>query len=139
MEVWQTSNHWKTVLEAFKLIYAHKTKESITSQTLGPLIFWWIINSVICNGKSTIHYLFNRSEAISSMSDKKIAENVPKNSKIDGSSISSPPSLSRTYLKVYNIFVTLNLIKKVLSNLDFLKVSGSDCIPMIVLRKSGAN
>ena len=73
------------------------------------------------------------------MSDKKIAENVPKNSKIDGSSISSPPSLSRTYLKVYNIFVTLNFIKKVLSNLDFLKVSGSDCIPMIVLRKSGAN
>ena len=73
------------------------------------------------------------------MPDKKIAENVSKNSNIDGSSISSPPSLSRTYLKVYNIFVTLNLIKKVLSNIDFLKVSGSDCIPMIVPRKSGAN
>ena len=36
----QASNHCKRVLEAAKLAYAIKTKESITSQKLGPQDFW---------------------------------------------------------------------------------------------------
>ena len=36
----QASNHCKRVLEAAKLAYANKTKESITSQKLGSLGFW---------------------------------------------------------------------------------------------------
>ena len=36
----QASNHCKRVLEAAKLAYANKTKESITSQKLGSCDFW---------------------------------------------------------------------------------------------------
>ena len=36
----QASNRWKRVLEAAKLAYANKTKESITSQKLGSHDFW---------------------------------------------------------------------------------------------------
>ena len=36
----QASNHCKRVLEAAKLVYANKTKESITSQKLGFCDFW---------------------------------------------------------------------------------------------------
>ena len=35
----QASNHCKRVLEAVKLAYANKTKESITSEKLGSLDF----------------------------------------------------------------------------------------------------
>ena len=36
----QASNYCKRVLEAAKLAYANKTKESITSQKLGSHDFW---------------------------------------------------------------------------------------------------
>ena len=42
----QASNRCKSVLEAAKLAYANKTKESITSQKLGSRDFWRIANSV---------------------------------------------------------------------------------------------
>ena len=50
----QASNHCKRVLEAAKLAYANKTKESITSQKLGSWDFWQIANSVLNKGKSAI-------------------------------------------------------------------------------------
>ena len=40
----QASNLWKRVLEAAKLTYASKTKESITSQKRGSRDFWQIAN-----------------------------------------------------------------------------------------------
>ena len=43
----QASSCCKSVLEAFKLAYANKTKESITSQKLGCQGFWQIANSVL--------------------------------------------------------------------------------------------
>ena len=43
----QASNHCKRVLEAAKLAYANKTKESITSQNLGSQDFWQIASSVL--------------------------------------------------------------------------------------------
>ena len=46
------SNCWKKVLEAAKLAYANKTKESITFQKLVSQDFWWIANSVLKEGKS---------------------------------------------------------------------------------------
>ena len=54
----QASNCWKRILEAAKLIYANKTKESITSQKIGSLDFWQINNSVLNKSKSAIP-LFN--------------------------------------------------------------------------------
>ena len=52
----QASNHCKRVLEAAKLAYANKTKESITSQKLGSRDFWQIANSVLNKGKSAIQW-----------------------------------------------------------------------------------
>ena len=47
----QASNRCKRVLEAAKLAYATKTKESITSQKFGPRDFWRIATSVLNKGK----------------------------------------------------------------------------------------
>ena len=66
----QASNCCKRVLEAVKLRYANKTKESITSQKLGPWDFLQIANSVLNKGKSAIAPLFNSLEVLSSASDK---------------------------------------------------------------------
>ena len=66
----QASNRCKRVLEAAKLAYANKTKESITSQKLDSCDFWQIANSVLNKGKSVISPLFNGPEVLSSASDK---------------------------------------------------------------------
>ena len=88
----EASNHCKSVLEAVKLAYANKTKESITSQNLGSCDFWRIANSVLNKGKSAIPSLFNGPEVLSSASDKAklFAENFSKNSNLDDSGISFP-------------------------------------------------
>ena len=66
----QASNHCKRVLEAAKLAYANKTKESITSQKLGSRDFWRIAESILNKGRSAIPPLFNGPEGLSSASDK---------------------------------------------------------------------
>ena len=65
----QASNRCKRVLEAAKLTYANKTKESITSQKLGSQDFWRIANSVLNSGESAVPPLFNDPEVLSSASD----------------------------------------------------------------------
>ena len=60
----QASNRCKRVLEAAKLAYATKTKESITSQKLGSQDFWQIVNSVLNKSKSAISPLFNRPKVL---------------------------------------------------------------------------
>ena len=65
----QARNCCKMVLEAAKLAYANKIKESITSQKLGCRDFWRIANSVLNKGKSATP-LFNSPEVLSSASDK---------------------------------------------------------------------
>ena len=99
------SNHCKRVLEAVKLAYTNKTKESITSQKLGSLEFWQIANSVLNKGKSAIPSLFNGLEVLSSASYKAklFAENSSKNSNLDDSSISLPVFPLRSNLKLRNI------------------------------------
>ena len=98
----QASNCCKRVLEAAKLAYANKTKESITSQKLGSRDFWRIANSVLNKGKSVIPPLFNGLEVLSFASDKAklFAENFSKNSNLDDSDISLPVFPSKTNLKL---------------------------------------
>ena len=110
----QASNRCKRVLEAAKLTYANKTKESITSQKNGSCHFWRIANSVLSKGKSAILPLFNGPEVLSSASDKAklFAENFSKNSNLDDSGISLPVFSSRTNLKLHNISVTTLLAKR---------------------------
>ena len=132
----QASNHCKRVLEAAKLAYATKTKESITSQKLGSRDFWQIANSVLKKGKSAIPPLFNEPEVLSSASDKAklFAKNFSKNSNLDDSGISLPVFPCRTNLKLHNISITPKMVKKAITNLDSSKASGPDCIPVVVLK-----
>ena len=132
----QASNRCKRVLEAAKLAYANKRKESITSQKLGSCDFWQIANSVLNKGKSAILPLFNRLEVLSSASDKAklFAENFSLNSNLDDSGVSLPVFSSRTNLKLHNISVTPKTVRKVVMNLDLSKASGPDCIPVVVLK-----
>ena len=103
----QASNHCKRVLEAAKLAYANKTKESNTSQKLDSPGFWQIANSVLGNfWKSTL----------------------------DDSGISLLAFPSRTNLKLHNLSLTPKMVKKVIMNLDLSKASGPDCIPVVVLK-----
>ena len=134
----QASNRCKRVLEAAKLAYATKTKESIISQKLGSRDFWRIANSVLNKGKSAIPPLFNRPEVLSSASDKAklFAKNFSKNSNLDDSGISLPVFPSRTNLRLHSISITPNMIKKVIMNFDSSKASGHDCIPVVVLKNS---
>ena len=131
----QASNRCKKVLDAAKLAYANKTKESITSQKLGSHDFWRIANSVLNKGKSAISPLFNDPEVLSSACDKAklFAENFSMNSNLDDSGISLPVFPSRTNLKLHNIDVTPKMVKTVIMNLDLSKASGPDCIPVVVL------
>ena len=128
----QAINRCKRVLEAAKLEYATKTKESITSQKLCSRDFRRIADSVLSRGKSHIPPLFNGPEVLSSASDKArlFAENVSKNSNLDDSGISLPVFPSRTNLKLHNISITLKMVKKVITNLDSSKASGPDGIPV---------
>ena len=62
----QASNRCKRILKGTKLAYANKTKESITSQKLGPCEFWRIANSVLNKDKSALPPLVNIAEMLSS-------------------------------------------------------------------------
>ena len=132
----QASNHCKMVLEAAKLAYANKTKESITSQKLGSCDFWRIANRVLNKGKSAIPPLLNRLEVLSFASDKAklFAENFSLNSNLDDSGISLPVFLSRTNLKLHNISVTPKMVRKAVMNLDLSKAFGPNGIPVMVLK-----
>ena len=122
----QSSNCCKRVLEAAKLAYANKTKESITSQKLGCRDFWRIANSVLSRGKSAIPPLFNNLEVLSSLSEK--ANCLLKRFNLDDSGISLSVFPSRINLKLHNISVTPKMVKKVITNLDSSKGSGPDFI-----------
>ena len=134
----QASNFCKRVLEAAKLACANKTEESIFSQKLGSRDFWRIASSALNKNKSAIPLLSNGPEVVSSASDKAklFAETFSKNTNLDDSGISLPIFLSRTNLKLNNISVTPKRVKKVIMDFDLSKASGSDCIPVVVLKNS---
>ena len=136
VKVRHASNHTKKILEAAKLAYGNKMKDSITSQKPGSWDFWQITNSVLNKCKSAILLLFNGPEVLSSASDKAklFAENFSKNSNLDDSGISLPVFPSRTNLKLHNISVALKMVKKVITNLDLPKASSPNCIPVVVLK-----
>ena len=132
----QASNRCKRVLEAAKLAYANKTKESITSQKLGSRDFWRILNSVLNKGKSAIAPSFNGAEVLPFACDKAklFAEKFSVNSNLHDSGISLHAFLSRSNLKLHNISLTPKMVRKVVMNLDLSKATGSDCIPVVVLK-----
>ena len=62
------------------------------------------------------------------------AKDFSKNSNFDDSGISLAVFPSTTNLKVHNISVTLKMVKKVIMTLDSFRLSGPDCIPVVVLK-----
>ena len=72
---------------------------------------------------------------LSFASDKaKLFANFCNNSDIDDSGISLPDFSPGTNLKLLNIFVTPKMVEKVTMKLDLSKASGTDCIPVVVLK-----
>ena len=65
---------------------------------------------------------------------KLFAKKFFKNSNLDDSVTYLLVFLSRTNLKLYNIYVTPKLVKKVIMNLGSSNASGPDCIPLVVLK-----
>ena len=80
--------------------------------------------------------LFNGLEVLSSASDKAklFAENFFKNSNLDNSGMSLSVFPSKTNFKLHNISVTSKMVRKVVMNLDLSKASGTDSIPVVVLK-----
>ena len=70
---------------------------------------------------------------LSSESDKGklFAKNFSKNCNIEDSSIPLSILSCGTNLK-HNISATLKMVKKIMMNLHSLKMSGPDCIPVVV-------
>ena len=98
------------VLEATKLAYAAKTKESITSQKCGPRDFWQIFNSVLNKGKSAIPPLFNRLEVLGSASCKAMlfAKHISKKMNRDESGIPFHIFFPRTNLTLYSRYFQIS-------------------------------
>ena len=62
------------------------------------------------------------------------AKKLSQNSNFDDSSISLPVFPSRTNMELHNIPVTSKMVKQVITNLNLPKVSGPDCIPVVILK-----
>ena len=62
------------------------------------------------------------------------AKDFSNNFDLDDLGIYLPAFPSRINLKLHNISATLKLVKKAITNLGSSKASGSDCIPVEVLR-----
>ena len=60
-----------------------------------------------------------------------------KNFNLDDPGISLPAFPSRTNPKLHNAHVTPKLVKKVMTNFYLPKVSGPECIPVVILKKCG--
>ena len=129
-------NRCKSVLEAARLAHANKTKETVTSQKLGPRDFRRIANSALNKGNSAIPPLLKGPEVLSSASDKAnfFAINFSKNSNLEDSGASFPVFPSGTNLKLHNISVTPKIVKKFITNLDSSTVFGPECIPVVALK-----
>ena len=65
---------------------------------------------------------------------KLFAKNLSKNSNLDDSTISLHLFPSRANLKLNNISIILTMVKNAITNLDSSKVSGPDCIPVVILK-----
>ena len=124
----------KRVLEAAKLPYANKTKESITYRklargTFGKLLIVFSTKVNLVN----LLYLTARRCCLLHLIGKLVAENFSKNSNLDDSGISLPVFPSRSNLKLHNISETLKMVKKVIMNLDLPKASGRSTADLLIV------
>ena len=119
------SNCCKRLLEAAKLAYTNKTRDSLISMKLGSCECSQLVNSVLKKYNSGVPFLFIGFDVLSYAFHKVklFAENFSKNSNLDDSDISLPAYPAITNLNMHNIPVTRKLIKKVITNIDLSKMS----------------
>ena len=129
----QASNRCKRVLEAAKLAYATKKKSKLLPRNLALGTFGKLL--IVFSTKVNLLYpLYSTDRRCCLILYKLFAKNFSKNSNLDDFVISLPVFPSRTNLKLHNISITPKMVKKVITKLDSSKVSGPDCIPVVVLK-----
>ena len=98
--------------------------------------FWQIANSVLTKVNLLCHLYspVRRCCLLHLIKQNCFSENFSKNADLDDSGISLLVFPWRTNLKLHNISVTPKKVKRVIMNLDFSKASGTDCIPVVVLK-----
>ena len=121
----------KSVLEVAKLVYANKTKESITFQKLDSRNICGIANSVESKCKADLPPLFYGLDVVCCIWSSRIMKSFFKKLNLDDASISLPAFRSKNNSKLHNIHKTPKLVKKVVTNLYSSKGYGSDCIPAV--------
>ena len=134
MKFSQSSNRFKILVEAAILPYAiNKTKVSIPFQKLGSHDSCRIVNSALTKVICYTSRGADGPEKLAFASDKaKLSpKTFSKNYNLDDSGIPLPPFPSKTNHKLHNNQVTARLVK-VITNLDLLKTSSPDCIPVLV-------
>ena len=127
----------KALLKLQNLHMLIKQKSPSLTRNLALWTFGELL--IVFSTKGNLLYLlyFNGPEVLSSESDKAkfFVENFSKNSSLDDSGISLSVFPSRTNMKLHNISVTPKMVKKIITVFDLSKVSGPDCIPVVVLKK----
>ena len=124
----------KGFLKLLNLLMSIKQESLALPRNLALVIFGKLL--IVFSIKVNLLYLlYLTDEVLSSAFDnvKLFAKNFSKNSNLDDSSISLPTFPSKTTLKLYDVHVTLQLVKQVITNLDFSKVL--DCMVVLVLKK----
>ena len=91
---------------------------------------------IVFSTKVNLLYILYGPELWSSTSHKVklFAKSFSRNSNIDDSDISLPIFHYGTNLKLHDHSVTPKMVKKVITNLDFSKAAGRDCILVVVLK-----
>ena len=91
---------------------------------------------IVFSTKVNLLYILYGPELWSSTSHKVklFAKSFSRNSSIDDSDISLPIFHYGTNLKLHDNSVTPEMVKKVITNLDFSKAAGRDCILVVVLK-----
>ena len=89
---------------------------NLTLKTLGELL-------KVFSAKVPTPFIDLEVLSFASYKAKLFVKNVSNNSNLDDSGIFLPVFPSRTNLRLHNVSVTLKMVKKVITNLDLLKVS----------------
>ena len=101
---------------------------------LGLGDFWQTAKIILRKGKFTTPSLFNAPKAklCSSSKTNLCDEDFSNNFNLDDSDIYLPVFPCGNNQKLYIIPIIPTLVKKIIINFDSLKVSGLDCIPVVV-------
>ena len=122
----QASYCCKSVLEAAKPAYATKTKESITFKKLGSWTFGKLL--IVYSAKVNLLYL------LYSMDWRCCLLHLIKQNYLLKTFLRTLILITLVYLKLHNISITPKMVEKATTNLNSSKVSGPDCIPVVVLK-----